>query len=336
MTNLYQDEPVRIGPIAIVPSILRRFGVNPEKVFAEAGISLELFEDPDNLISFSARSHLMQLCCEYTKCDHFGLLLSEKTGISTLGLTGYLALNSPDVRTALDNLIRYFHLQSRASILFRKSEKNRVFFGYSIYQSGAEALSQIEDGAVAIIYNVLRSLCGPEWKPVEVCFAHRVPSNLEPYREFFGDRLRFDAEHSGIFFNIDWLRHPIETADSELYRILNKQVEQLDACHGSDFPAQVRRMIMIALPMGHAGADQISALFAIHTRTLNRRLNNHGTSFKELADEARYELAQQLMSTSDMSLGEISEILGYADSSAFTKAFKRWSGQTPSCWKAQG
>lgn len=335
MTNLYQNEPVRIGPIANAPTVLRRFGVNPEKVFTEAGISLELLEDPDNLISFSARSHLIQLCCEHTQCDHFGLLLGEETGISTLGLIGYLALNSPDVRTALDNLIRHFHLQSRASMLSRKLGKDRVFFGYSIYQSGAEALSQIEDGAVAILYNVLRSICGPKWKPVEVCFAHRVPSNLDPYRKIFGDRLRFDAEHSGFYFELDWLDQAIETADPGLHHILNKQVEQLEARYGADFPAQVRRMIMIALPMGQASADHISALFTIHTRTLNRRLNSHGTNFKALADEVRYELAQQLISTSDMTLGEVSEILGYADSSAFTKAYKRWSGQTPSCWRAQ-
>ena len=335
MTNLYQDEPVRIGPIARVPELLRQFCVNPEKVFEDANLPSNLFEDADNLISFSARSHLIQLCCEKTGCEHFGLLIGQQTDISSLGLIGYLSLNSHDVGIALNNLVRYFHLHSKGSMLSRKTEDDYVFFGYRIYQSGAEAISQIEDAAVAIIHNTLGSLCGPKWSPVEVRFGHRKPKNLQPYRDFFGARLRFDTEYSGIFFDAECLQWPIESADPVLYRLLKKQVDQLDVEFGSDFPAQVRRMVIVSLPMGQAHADQIAALFAIHPKTLNRRLKVYGTSFKDIADEARYELTRQLLNTSDMKLSEISEVVGYADASAFTKAFKRWTGLTPSVWRTR-
>ena len=335
MSTLFEGDAVRIGPIIGIPDLLWRYQVDPKALLSEANLPPDLFSDPDNLISFTARSHLVSLCVERTGCRHFGLELGRKPGLSSLGLIGYLAQNSTDVRRALQSLVRFFHLHSRGSVLTLRVEGDYTFFGYSIYQSGSEAIAQIEDAAVAIMFNILRSLCGPEWKAVEACFTHRVPRNLGPFRDFFRTRLRFDAEHSGAYFDTSWLDRPIADADPELHRVLQKQVEQLEARYAEDFPAQVQHMILTSLPTGQSNADQIAALFSIHPRTLGRRLQQYDTSFRELADEARYEFSRQLLSDSGMNLGEISEIIGYSDASAFTKAFRRWSGKTPSQWQKE-
>ena len=84
---------------------------------------------------------------------------------------------------------------------------------------------------------------------------------------------------------------------------------------------------------GHSKADDIAALFSMHSRTLNRRLKAYDTSFKDLADKARYEIAQQLLENSELEITQIAAALDYADSSAFTRAFRRWSGITPSAWR---
>jgi AraC-like DNA-binding protein len=87
--------------------------------------------------------------------------------------------------------------------------------------------------------------------------------------------------------------------------------------------------------MGHVKADQVAALFSMHSRTLNRRLESYNTSFRILADEVRYDIARQLLEASDSNMKEISEMIGYCDTSAFTKAFKRWSGTTPARWRVK-
>jgi len=89
-----------------------------------------------------------------------------------------------------------------------------------------------------------------------------------------------------------------------------------------------------ALVTGQARAGQVAALFSMHARTLNRRLNEFGTGFQELVDEGRFEIARQLLEDSAMEVRQIAAVLDYADASAFTRAFRRWSGTTPARWRA--
>ncbi len=88
-----------------------------------------------------------------------------------------------------------------------------------------------------------------------------------------------------------------------------------------------------ALLTGHASADQVAALFSIHSRTLSRRLHAFGTNFQELVDEGRFEIARQMLEDSRMEVSQIAMALDYADASAFTRAFRRWSGTTPAQWR---
>ncbi len=99
---------------------------------------------------------------------------------------------------------------------------------------------------------------------------------------------------------------------------------------------EVRAVLRTALLAGHAKADQIAALFSMHSRTLNRRLNACGTSFQLLVDEGRFEIARQMLENTDVDIKQIAVILEYADASAFARAFRRWSGTTPSQWRARG
>jgi AraC-like DNA-binding protein len=87
------------------------------------------------------------------------------------------------------------------------------------------------------------------------------------------------------------------------------------------------------LPAAHGKADQVAKLFSMHRRTLCRRLTVHGTSFQELVDEIRYEMARQFLESSTTDVGHIAAMLDYADASAFARAFRRWSGTTPVQWR---
>ena len=179
----------------------------------------------------------------------------------------------------------------------------------------------------------MRELCGPEWKPVEVRFAHRKPEDVGPYRRFFHAPLRFDAEQNALAFSADWLEHRMPSVDPGLRRLLQKQIEALEVRHGDDFAEQVRSVLRTALVTGQGKADQVAALFSMHSRTLNRRLNAAGSGFQQLMDEGRFEIARQMLEHSAMEVSQIASLLDYADASAFTRAFRRWSGTTPARWR---
>jgi len=177
-------------------------------------------------------------------------------------------------------------------------------------------------------------LCGADWKPVEVRFAHRKPADLGPFRRFFRVPLCFDAEQYALRFAAYWLNHRLPETDPELRRLLQSQIDALEAHFGDDFPDQVRRVLRSALVARHAKADQVAALFSMHSRSLNRHLHAFGTSFQQLLDEIRYEYARQMLEDSTMELGEIAAALDYAAPGIFTRAFRRWSGAAPADWRA--
>jgi AraC-like DNA-binding protein len=317
-----------------IPGVLSRLGADPAEVLAEAGFDLQLFDDPENRISFAARGRLVCHCAAATGCDHFGLLVGQQNDLSSLGLVGLLVKYSPDVDTALRSLVRYFHLHVHGSVMELARDGDVAELRYGIYHPNVVGAGHHGDAAVATMLNIMKTLCGTDWTPVEARFAHRRPKDVKPYRQFFRVPVLFDAEQYALAFSADTLGRPLAGNDPDLHRLLQQQINAFEARHGDDFPEQVRCVLRTALPAAHGKADQVAALFTMHRRTLCRRLTAHGTSFQTLVDEIRYEIARQFLEDSEADVGHIAAMLDYADASAFTRAFRRWSGSTPARWRA--
>lgn len=326
---------VRIGTVMAIPKVLSELGYEPTAVLRELGFEPDMFDDPDHVIPYAMRSQLIHKCVLKTGCEHFGLLICQHIGLSALGMVGYLVQQSPDVATALRSLVHYAHLHVRGGLISFEEVGSEAFLGYSIYQPNVEAQVQIADGAVAVAYNVMRNLAGPNWRPTYVSFLHRKPADVRPYQQFFKAPLKFDAENNGVFFSAKWLQQPVTGADPELLRLLKKQIEQLQEHAGESFVEQVRRVLHSVLFTHKTSANDIAALFSLHPRTLHRRLKEHGTSFQQLVDDVRFEFARQSLQNSSLEVTEIAAMLHYADPSAFTRAFRRWSGVTPALWRKQ-
>ncbi|MFN9210284.1 MAG: AraC family transcriptional regulator ligand-binding domain-containing protein [Betaproteobacteria bacterium] len=328
------EATVRVGGSVGIPSVLRELGVDPAALLAETRLAPTLFDDPNNVVSYVARGRLLRLCVERTGCRHFGLLVGARGGLHSLGLVGLLAKYAPDVKTALRGIERYLFLNVRGAGVTLAVEGGAARLTYDIHVAGAEANDQVGDGALATMLNLLRTLCGAGFAPTEVRFVHRRPDDVGPYRSFFGVPLRFDSEHYGVVFSADWLERPAPAADAELEHLLREQIETLESHHPDDFPEQMRRVLRSALLTGHSGVREVAALFAMHPRTLHRRLREFGTSFQTLADEGRHEIARQMLADTALDVAAIAAALDYADASAFTRAFRRWTGTTPARWRA--
>ena len=325
---------LRVGGALPIATVLDDLGADRGAILREAGIDSSLLADPDNLISYRARDRLMACCVTKTGCTHFGLLVGQRMNLQSLGLVGMLVRNSPDVRTALHNLVRYFHLHTNGAFTHLKITAAAVILAYDFRDANGEATDQTADGALAMMLNILRTFCGRNFVLIEACFRHRNPENANPYRRLFRAPLRFDAQQNAVVFSPRWLDVRLTGADVELQRLLQKQIDELEAKHDDDFAEQLRGVLRSALLGGQGSAGQVAKLFSMHTRTLSRRLEEFGTSFREIADEVRFEIAQQLLRQTSLDVGEIAASLGYARASAFTRAFRRWSGSTPTIWRA--
>lgn len=255
--------------------------------------------------------------------------------MSWLGLLGFVTRHSPDVETALRNLVRYTHLHVRGAVTTLAVHGDLALLSFDVVLPHLEANDQTGDGSMAMFFNIMRALCGPDWQPIEVRFSHAQPEDVRPFRQLFRCPLFFDAEQNSIVFSSDWLRRSTLGDDPELRCLVQRQIDAVEATRHDDFPEQVRSVLRAALATGQAREDYVSAFFSMNSRTLRRRLSDSGVSFKELVDEVRYAIAQQMLEHSTMEVSQIAASLGYADASAFTRAFRRWSETTPALWRVE-
>jgi AraC-like DNA-binding protein len=325
---------LRIGATIGVPEVLRDLGADPVEVLNEVGVGIELFDDPNNRISFNARGRMMAHCADRTGCPHFGLLVGQKAGLASFGLVGLLARYSPNVEMAIKSLVRFMHLHVRGATTNLTEDSGCSLFEYQIYQKGALGNDQVGAGAVAVAYNILSSLCGDDWMPVEVRFAHSKPKNVAPFHSFFGAPLHFDSEQYAVVFSKDWLNRRVSESSPELLQLLQREIDKLEVREASSFVEQVRTLLRTTLVSGHASAGQVADLLSMNRRTLNRRLSVYSTNFQRLVDEVSFEIARQLLEDTSMGIVQISMLLGYSNASAFTRAFRRWSNTTPAKWRA--
>lgn len=325
---------LRVAPLMAIPAILREFGLDPDEVLAEFDIATAHFEDPENTLPFTAVGRFLGRCRELTGCAHLGLLLGRRAGVSALGAVGYLMQSAPDVRTALGALVEFLHLHDRGASVSLSFDGDYSELGYAILQRGVPNSELILDAAMVIALNILRGMCGPGWAPTEVLLAHSRPKDAAPYRTAFGRLPRFDAPRSVLVFPAKWLDHPIPGADPLLHKLMQARIQELRLLDDDSLPGQLRRLLRQAIPGGDSSLEAVARRLGIHDRTLNRRLLDEGTSFAQLREEIRYEVASQLLKETRMPAGQVALVLGYADASSFTRAFRRWSGTSPARWRA--
>ena len=325
---------IRVAPLCAVPDLLRSFRLEPAEVFAGTGLDPAVLDDPDNPIAFASAAQLICNCVAKTGCEHFGLLLGQQNGPTTLGLIGLFMQQSVDVGSALRSVVDYLHLHDRGGVASISVHEEAARLGYAVAEPGVTGSDQIADVAIGVCCNIMRGLCGADWAPSEVLLARRRPASTHPYRRFFRAPLRFDAAENALMFPATWLHHPLPEADPGLRKIIQREVEWLDIRYGADFPAKVRRVLRTWLVTGEISADRVAALFAMHRRTLGRHLKAAGTTFEALVDEVRYTAARQLLADTDMPVRQIAGILGYSDVTALTRAFHRWSGTSPAHWRS--
>ena len=330
------DGEVRIGPVAAIPEMLRKFGVVPDGPFARAGVPLQAFRNPETRIAFAALGRLLDESATATGCEHFGLLVGERFELDGLGAIGYLMRNSATVGEALRALLLHLYLHDRGAVpILINLDASYVLLGYSIYRHGTPGTTHLYDVAIAIGYRVLKAICGAHWKAAYVQFSHGRPKDSRPYRRLFGPNLQFDAEVSGIVFAASWLDHAIPGADPQLRDLVLRAIQQARASSTMSFAEVVRGALHQMVLSGTSSAANVALLFGIHERTLRKRLTTEGTSLQRLVDQTRFELAKQLLENTELPLSEIASALHFSDAAVFSRAFRTWAKTSPREWRAR-
>jgi AraC-like DNA-binding protein len=328
---------VRIAPLMAIPSLLAEHATVPlDQLLAQLGLDIELFSDPENSISFATGGQLLNLCAEATDIPHFGLLLGMSNGPEVLGQLAELATHAPNVGTALYSIILHICLHDRGGVTTLSSSKGVIRFGYSIYVPMHHGTRHVYSHSLAVMCNLMRALCGNCWTPSEVRLSNSCPEDVTPYTSFFQAPVIFEAEEDSLLFPEHWLHHPLPNPDMDQHELIVKRLLGIESSIGIELLEELRSVMRPLIVSQTCTVTQVARIFSMHPRTLNRRLKALGTSFRQLVGDLRYDIAKHLLSDDDMSMIKISNTLGYANASEFTRAFKRWSGKTPTTWRSSG
>lgn len=322
----------RVGALRLAPQLMRDMGVDPTPALAAAGLHESAFDLPENTIPYAAIGRFMHGAAQRTGCEHFGLLVGQAWGLQNLGLLGQLVRHTDTLRDALQCVSVYHHLNSQGGVVFVRGHGGVTECGYAIYYRGVVGARQLYDAALGAQVCCLRELCGPGWVPSEVLMAHSAPVDASPYRGFFRCPVRFNAELNALRFPSDWLDRPVPGADPAERRRLEAQA---NAFAQPELIEKLRRSLRVLLVNRVTSGDAVADMLAMHRRTLNRRLQAMGTTFREVLEDVRFEAACQLLESTELPLDDIADALGYAGVSPFTRAFRRRVGAAPGQWRRE-
>lgn len=325
---------VRAAPLRHIPEVLASYGLPIEPLLDEVGLPRNVLAHPENTVPVKTVARLVALCAERVRCPHFGLLAGQKATPASLGLVGLLMLHSVDVGTALRGLILTLHLNGRAIVPALLVREGVAILSVSVYGDDTPGVPQVADFSIALGCNVMRALCGSRWVPSEVLFARRAPVDRRPYSRFFKAPLHFGADRTALIFPSDWLAHRVSGANRDMHRTLQHGIAVMLSQQDFDLVAKVRRALFALIVQDDVSVDGVATMLGMHRRTLNRRLAEQGTSIARVLNEVRFQLARQLLSQTDLPFVEIAATLHYTDASTFTRAFRSWSGITPTAWRA--
>jgi AraC-like DNA-binding protein len=325
----------RIDAYRPVPAVLRELGVDLRDVLEDARIRSDIFDDPDNLISYVEAGQLLAAATRRAHCEHLGLLIGQRSRLVNMGLAGQLARCMDTAGAALQSFADHFTLQNTAATVSLVSQGGYSRFVFAIVEPGIRDTEQLQIGAMALSFNILQDLCGTQYMPTVVTFATGAPTNLRAFHQFFRCPLRFDSEETALVFESRWLERPLPPVDPALRQQIEAKAQMRQKAMHTDFTSNLRRTLRQQLAKGDVTMDSIASQLGMHRRTLDRRLKKHGTHYVAVLDAVKCEAACQLLRETDIDIGLIAESLHYSSNSNFSAAFRRWKGLAPSDYRNQ-
>ena len=330
-----QECSVRVGPLVNIPGLLLELGHDPGPIFTRNGFVLSEFDDTEHRIPYIRGSQLLADCVAETGNEAFGLRLGQLAGPSYLGIAGFLARTASSVGQALEELVVNLSLHDEGGRCSLHIEGNYSQFSFHIHQPGVSATAHIYDLSAVMMYEIMRALCGNDWNATQILLTRKKPADLSPYTRYFRTDIRFDSESCSIVFPSHNLQLKPPMADELFHHHLKQQASELHKMQNKEVLETLPAVLQSCLLRGGCSVREIANAFGVQERTLHRRLKASGTSFRRELGRARECLSTQLLKTSGLPICDIATSLGYADSSGFIRAFKRWTGSSPAAWRKQ-
>jgi AraC-like DNA-binding protein len=284
---------------------------------------------PNERIPVVAAEELQRVIVELLHDEDLGLRAARAAERGDYDVLEYVAASAPTLREALEVAFRYARLLSEVADVRLEIHGNKA---YAILHVIVPLGRVSADFRTAAFYLTVMRWLQASAPVLEVWFTHEAPVDTREYALTFGmHRVVFGAPLDALVFDASYLANAQPGADPNLHSLLRTHAERMlaEVAVSQSLVAKVRTQILETLGDGSVSADRVASRLRMSRRSLTRHLAEEGTTFKGLLDEARRHSAGHYLQTTDLSIEDIAFLLGFSESAAFVRAFKRWTQSTP-------
>lgn len=315
----------------LVAKALDAAGQDSQAVFRSAGLDPARLLNPDARYPTEGMCRLWRLSVQATGDPYFGLKVAGFWHPTTLNALGYSWMASDSLRDALARMERYGRLVTTVAQMTLEESGEHFDFRIRALLPRSEVPDEAVDAGLATFVAMCRMSFGRDFNPLRVVTQRPAFDDPTPYVEYFRAPVEFSAPENVLCFSKGQLETHLPTANPRLARV-NDQVitEYLAQFDKGSTSMRVRSKLIDLLSAGNVTQQDVADGLHMSLRTLQRKLGEESTSYKELLEETRRELANQYLRQGCLSVSEVTYLLGFSEPSNFARAFKRWTGRTPS------
>ena len=330
----FRGTTVSLRSVQPVLAFVRAGGFDVESLLKEQGVGSAVLGDPEGRLAHAAAIRVWQAASAITRDANLGLHVAESLRPGMFGALDYSLRTCENLGAALAGLCRYHRLLHDAAQVKLEIHRDDAVLSHWLPLPGG-APRQVSEFVVAGWLTTSRQGTGVDFAPLQVCFPHGAPADVSEHQRIFRCRLTFGHARSELVLPRSLLEQPLVKADPLLQRIVEEQVHALLAKlpNADGTTEAVRRFLAQELSNGHPKLEQLAPRLRMSSRTLHRKLEQEGTTFRKILAEVRRELAMRYLSENRLAIGEIAFLLGFSEVSAFHRAFRHWTGEAPHAFR---
>jgi AraC-like DNA-binding protein len=325
------DREIEARMAAFIADDLRQRRLPVDPLLQDVGLTRRDIAHPDDRIPYMAALRLLDGAMKLSNDANFALRLGASHETRDRGLLGFIALNSPTLMEAMANMLRYrkvsgaaeeFEIQQRGALVeirFREADPAlRPHRPHAEYLAGS-------------MMRIFRDLTRMPIAPIRAHFCHAKPNASVAYDEVIGCSVGFGAEWDTFVFTEETTRLPVSAADDKLLVVLKQAGERVarPAEQKRHLVDDVEKHIIDHLHKGTTTLEHVATRLKMGSKTLERRLADHGHKFSDILDDVRCRMAQHLLEETDLRVFQIAYMVGYTEPAALVRAFRRWKSVTP-------
>lgn len=324
----------RVSPAAMLPAVLDELGIDPGPIFQ--GLSF----GPGDLVAsarlpFAEAARMLERAGRAAGQAELGVRVGIRNDHRCLGLVGDYMASAPYLGQALADYVGVHAGLSQAASSYLIPMGDSVALGFGIYDRQSPGADQIYGLAMGAGVGLIRGLTGGAAEPVEVQFSFRPPAHPAVFASLLRTEVRFNQPQTCVVIPRPALALPTIAADPARRLEIRASLASVLGLADLSVAERLRHVLRPALSLGETSLAAAARSLSMSARSLDRHLAAEGTSFARERDAVRFVMASELLSLTELPIGDIAGALSYAGHSAFVRSFRRWTGRSPTEWRAE-